>query len=355
MSAPSYRRIWLGINESARGERMVSTTVYFATNRVAQGPASDWRSYGADIVTPTDASRVTYAAAFVDGTELAAEGSGAITAISHAQAGGFDANVAHDILGSGKNILIFLHGFANSFENALTRAAFNRLWFAAAGIGAADTTVVAFSWPSLGQVIAAPPHLLPDDYLRDQSQAGRSGFHVASFFANLEPLLAQARGQGRRVFLLAHSMGSFALQAAVESWFSHGRAATRLFDEVFLAAGDERYDSFELPMGARLSRLGDLAARISIYYSIRDIALYLSAAVNLIPRLGHEGPVHRTDASRYPPTRYRIPDCAAVGDYDLFNPPDASHQYYRRSAKVRADIAAAMRNDPHLAGGPIRL
>jgi esterase/lipase superfamily enzyme len=332
-----------------------NTTVYFATNRVAQGPTTDWRSYGPDIVLPTDPSLIIYAAAFVEGTDLGAEGSGAITTISHAESGAFHPGVSQDILGSGKNILVFIHGFANSFLNSITRAAFNREWFAAAGVDAADTTVIAFSWPSLGQFIAAPPRLLPADYLRDQSQAGRSGFHIASFFGNLQPLLAQVRAQGRRAFLLAHSMGNFALQAAVESWFSHGNSAAMLFDEVFLAAADERLDSFELPMGARLSRLAELTPRISIYYSIRDIALYLSFAVNLFPRLGHEGPIHKADAARYPPARYRIPDCAEVNDYDLLNPPDASHQYYRRSRKVRADMAAAMRNDPNLPGGLIRL
>ena len=334
---------------------MTDTTVYFATNRVTQGPTSDWHGYGADIAAPMDASRIIYAAAFVEGTDLAVEGSGAITAISHAQPGGFQTGVSQDILGSGKNILVFIHGFANSFSNAITRAAFNRVWFVASGISAADTTVIAFTWPSLGKLIAAPPHLLPDDYLRDQSQAGRSGFHIASFFANLQPMLTQIRDQGRRVFLLAHSMGNFALQAAVESWFSHGKPATRLFDEVFLAAGDERYDSFELPMEARLNRLADLAPRISIYYSIRDVALFLSFAVNLLTRLGHEGPKHKADPARYPPARYRIPDCAEVDDYNLFDPPDASHQYYRRSRKVRADIAATMRNDQGLPGGLIRL
>jgi esterase/lipase superfamily enzyme len=334
---------------------MANTTVYFATNRVVQGPTSDWHSYGADIVPPTDASRITYAEAFVEGTDLAVEGSGAITAISHAQPGRFQSDVSQDIVGSGKNILVFIHGFANSFLNAITRAAFNCEWFAASGVNAADTTVIVFTWPSLGQLIAAPPHLLPDDYLRDQSQATQSGFHIASFFAALQPTLTQIRAQGRRVFLLAHSMGNFALAAAVESWFSHGKPAAVLFDEVFLAAGDERDDSFALPVGARLSRLTDLTPRISIYYSVRDIALFLSFGVNLRTRLGHEGPVHKTDAARYPPARYRIPDCAEVDDYNLLNPPDASHQYYRRSRKVRADIAAAMNNDPGLPGGLIRL
>jgi hypothetical protein len=132
-----------------------NTTVYFATNRVAQGPTTDWRSYGPDIVLPTDPSLIIYAAAFVDGIDLGAEGSGAITTISHAESGAFHPGVSQDILGSGKNILVFIHGFANSFLNSITRAAFNREWFAAAGVNAADTTVIAFSWPSLGQFIAA--------------------------------------------------------------------------------------------------------------------------------------------------------------------------------------------------------
>jgi esterase/lipase superfamily enzyme len=334
---------------------MADVTVYFATNRVAQGPTTDWHSYGADIIPPTDPSQIIYAEAFVQGADLAAEDSGTIAAISNPQAGGFQAGVAEDIIGSGKNILIFIHGFANSFLNSIARAAFNREWFAASGANAADTTVIAFSWPSLGQLIAAPPHLLPDDYLRDQSQAGRSAFHIANFFANLQPVLTQVRNQGRRVFLLAHSMGNLALAAAVESWFSHNNPAVRLFDEVFLAAADERWDSFQLPLAARLSRLPDLTPRISIYYSVRDVALYLSLGVNLILRLGHEGPIHKTDAAVYPPARCRMPDCAEVNDYDLLNPPDASHQYYRRSPKVRADIVAAMRNDPDLPGGLIQL
>jgi esterase/lipase superfamily enzyme len=150
-------------------------------------------------------------------------------------------------------------------------------------------------------------------------------------------------------------MGNFALAAAVESWFSHTNPTGRLFDEVFLAAADERWDSFTLPLAARLSRLPELTPRTSLYYSVRDIALYLSIAVNFIPRLGHEGPMHKNDPALYPRAGFRILDCAEVGDYNLLDPPDASHQYYRRSPKVRADIAAVMRNDPNLPGGLIQL
>jgi esterase/lipase superfamily enzyme len=333
---------------------MPNATVYFASNRQLTGAATDWQSYNAEILPPTDATGITYAAALVDGVDLGVENSGAITAIENVQQGGFDSEVVADILGSQKNLLVFIPGFANSFKDGITRAAFNREWFAASGVAAADTTVVAFSWPSLGQAVAAPPYLLPDDYLRDQTQAGHSAFHAAAFIAALQPLVAQLRGAGRRCFLLAHSMGDFVLQGAVASWFAHGYPAGMLFDEALLPAADERWDSFAMPGGARLSRLPDLVGRISIYFSLRDIAMYLSFAVNLITRLGHEGPEHRSDTTLFPPPRYRILDCAEVDDYDLFIPADASHQYYRRSAKVRDDIVAAM-SGAALPGGVIRL
>jgi len=117
---------------------MANVTVYFATNRVAQGPSTDWHSYGADIIPPTDPSQIIYAEAFVQGTDLAVEGSGAITAISHPQTSGFETGVAQDIVGSGRNILVFIHGFANSFLNSIARAAYNREWFAAPGADAAN-------------------------------------------------------------------------------------------------------------------------------------------------------------------------------------------------------------------------
>ena len=39
----------------------------------------------------------------------------------------------------------------------------------------------------------------------------------------------------------------------------------------------------------------------------------------------------------------------------LFDPPDASHQYYRRSPKVRADVAAVMSKNAGVRGGLVTL
>jgi len=67
-------------------------------------------------------------------------------------------------------------------------------------------------WPSLGKLLSLP--FLGADYRTDQTAAGQSGLHISSFFANLQPIITSARAQGNRVFLLAHSMGNWALQAA---------------------------------------------------------------------------------------------------------------------------------------------
>ncbi len=315
------------------------TTVHFATNRVLNGPPDRVQSYGESVVAPSSPAEVTYGTAFVNDANLTADTIGAITNIQAIQKGQFDQGVVGDLSDPGRNLLVFIHGFDNSFENAITRAAFNQQWFAASGLQDANTTVVAFSWPSLGKLISLP---FPDAaYRRDQTTAGLSGLHVMSFLANLEPLIAAARTNGNRVFLLAHSMGNWALQAAVESWFGHGNGDAMMFDEVVLAAADEVYNTFDfLPLG-RLSGLDRLGKRISVYCSEEDAVLKLSMAVNLgAKRLGQDGAHDRSNATRFPTDRYRTVTCGGFRDYAINLA--SSHQYYRRSPGVRMDIANTM-------------
>ena len=314
-------------------------TVYFATNRVISGPATDYRNYSSKIVSPTNLAAITYGTAFVDDANLTADTVGAITSIRDISQGRFSDAAIGDLSNPGRNLLIFIHGFDNSFENAITRAAFNQQWFYQSRLPAANTSIVAFSWPSLGKLLSLP---VPwDDYFHDQTVAGQSGSHLMSFFANLEPCMRSARAGGHRTFLLAHSMGNLALQAGVESWFLHGNGPAPLFDEAFLAAADERYDSFSFPVPGRLSDLNQLAQRISIYYSTADAVLHLSMALNLgAKRLGQEGPHDRYDQKLFPAARYRMVDCSLFDDFD--RDFASSHQYYRRSPRARADIAGAM-------------
>ena len=135
-------------------------------------------------------------------------------------------------------------------------------------------------------------------------------------------------------------MGNHALQAAVQWWFDSRGSDDLMFDAAVLAAADEVDDTFEARGGTRLSNLPKLAERIAIYYSQRDVAMYLSTTLNLNARLGYGGPDDKSDASVYPDSKFRIVDCTEVADFPPLDPPDATHQYYRRSKIVRADIAS---------------
>ena len=210
---------------------------------------------------------------------------------------------------------------------------------AASGVPAADTTVVAFSWPSLGRIVDLP--ILQGDYLHGQTMARLSGIHLVTFFANLEPILRTARANKRSAFLLAHSMGNLALQSAVENWFLHGNGNAQLFDLAILAAADCGYDAFDQPGLARLNGMSLLAQRVAIHHSHADHVLQLSQAVNLgAQRFGQDGPRHKADQTQFPPDKYELVDATGFQDYPFTFL--ISHRYYRRSPKARAQIAADM-------------
>ncbi len=131
-----------------------------------------------------------------------------------------------------------------------------------------------------------------------------------SFFANILPILETARAQGRRSFLLAHSIGNWALQAAVETWFAHGNGDAAMFDEALLAAPDEVHSTFEFGPFGRLSALNRLARRISIYFSRADKVLdILSETPNGSKRLGQDGPQGRMTPGQFAAPTYRMVDC----------------------------------------------
>lgn len=318
-----------------------ATTVYFATNRK---PTAAPQFYGADPV-PLVPDGLVFAEATVTGTDIADQNSGAIQSIANLATGTFSADMRTALTNSPRNLLVFVHGFANSFVDAIKRAAYNRLWLAQSGLAAADMDLLAFTWPSDGALIAVPPHFPDDAYLADQGRASKSGYHLAHFLNELAALTS-GFAAGRKVVLLAHSMGNWALQAGVEAFFYQEPPPLLQFDEAILAAADEVATTFQAPGGGRLSDLPKLARRISVYSHERDVAMYLSMAVNHNERLGKDGPDRKTDQALYPPAIFRSVDCTGVTDYNWLDPIDATHQYYRRSPIVRGDIARLIGGEP---------
>lgn len=322
--------------------------VYFATNRAAD--ATKPNGFGAQII-PYDQNQIVYAVAEVT-VDTADTGSGTVAAITERTTGRFSDAALAAIVAANRNILVFLHGFDNTFEDSLTRAALNAEWYRQSGEPTADTTVLAFCWPSLGQLIAGGQPL-DGAYLRDQQMATDSGFHLEFFLSEIDRVrqAVQAQDPARHAFLLAHSMGNWVLQAAITRWYQAHQPEDDMFDEVILAAADEQADTFAQPSGIRLGHLREIARRISIYTSRHDTLLWLSSAINHNARLGHDGPLNKTDPAQFPASLFRIVDCTAVTDYPHPVLSEESHQYYRLSPTVRTDIAAVMAKTAQPPGG----
>jgi hypothetical protein len=169
----------------------MSIKVFFATNRLySNNDPANASNYSADILPPTDASKVVYAVAEVDGIDTTKENSGRILRIDNVSFGSFSSGVVDAIQTENRDLMVFIHGFANDFDAGTRRAAFNRQWFEEGG---ESLTMLAFTWPSIGKVLGGQQGYGDGDYLTDQLQASRSGFHISQFFLQLVQILQQIR------------------------------------------------------------------------------------------------------------------------------------------------------------------
>jgi esterase/lipase superfamily enzyme len=257
-------------------------TIFLATTRRAV--QSD---RPADRFGPDDADSLQFAAVGVNVPPYSARGTGEIPrqgAISSAFSSGpnpakeffvasvipadsnrFVQRVAADLAGTrSRNVLVFVHGFNTSFEDAAVRAA-----QVAADLNF-DGSVVLFSWPSAASVTS---------YVRDQAAARNAGFHLLRV---LKGVLVAA--QPDHVELLVHSMGSETIAKSL----SLAAASDSLprFDQVVFAAPDLDRRVFAREI---LPRLEARAIRITLYASSDDDALRASRAVNGVWRLGLGG------------------------------------------------------------------
>lgn len=231
-----------------------------------------------------------------------------------------------------RDALIFLHGFANTFESCLERGAQLKQRYL---VGGKEPHVFVFSWPSDGKTFPVTA------YHSDRSDAAVSGEAMARALARLLDFLRAggARCNGR-LHLIAHSMGNWALRHAVLGIRAH-LATDRLpqiFDHVFLMAADEDDDAFEHDHKLRL--LPQLSRAIHVYHSRNDRALLISDKTKNNPdRLGARGP-RRIEGLD---TKVFLVDCQHV---DETTPEDARHQYYREREEVIRDVRQVLDDVP---------
>lgn len=250
------------------------------------------------------------------------------------------------------DVLIYIHGFANSFQNTMVRAAALQKLYSTED---QSIVVVCFSWPSNGKVQPAWNYFSDRDDAKASGIAmGRALVRLVEFLADVrredQQTILEARRQGhvpdpkklkqctRRLHVLAHSMGNWALRSAVQRYLEEENRTARIFDCAFLMAADEDNDALQKSL--KLRPLDALANRIFVYHANNDIALTISDTTKGMPdRLGADGPENFAEVSE----RVMSVDCRKVsGTSDISH---GRHQYYRLREEVIRDVRMTLADE----------
>ncbi|MDT8409264.1 MAG: alpha/beta hydrolase [Wenzhouxiangellaceae bacterium] len=245
------------------------------------------------------------------------------------------AEIQTDMRAQACDALLYIHGFNNSFADAIEAAAELADRYRGEGV---ELLVVLFSWPSEGKLLP------PNRYFSDRTAAELSGMAIGRALARLRDLLRDFARLGQpcqqRLHLMAHSMGNYALRFAVRAlvWQHAAGGLLPVFEHAFLMAADADDDALEIDDALpKLQALARIAQNIHVYHSKGDRALWASDWTKGNPdRLGARGPrnIERVDE------RVTAIDCRKV---DETEGDSGNHNYFRRRPEVIADVAAVLR------------
>ncbi|MCO4053945.1 MAG: alpha/beta hydrolase [Bosea sp.] len=155
---------------------------------------------------------------------------------------------------NGKDVLIYVHGFNETFETAVASAA--QLSDAIAWSG----RTALFTWPSGGRLIAY-------QYDRESAMWSRDGFEEALKALASNPTIG-------RVHIVAHSMGTLLTLETLRQLRSEaGEAVMNRVGAIVLASPDIDIDQFE----QTVRKLGPAANRITVISATNDRALAVSS------------------------------------------------------------------------------
>ena len=255
-----------------------------------------------------------------------------------------------------RDVIVHLHGFANSFDSAMERAAEIRDAYLSPRTDATtglltgrgkEPLVFSFSWPSDGVTLGTAVGANPEGerkwaYSSDREDAAASGQAIARCALRMFRYLAELSAEERcaqRLHLVAHSMGNWALTHAVQAMkqiaAEHGERLRMVFENAFLMCSDVEDDSLEDER--RLKPLLELARKVHVYHAFNDSALSASdVKPNQGARLGHHGPKNMENL----PDRVFAMDCWGVSFTP--GPSHVRHQYYRLAPEVVRDVRAVL-------------
>jgi esterase/lipase superfamily enzyme len=208
--------------------------------------------------------------------------------------------------GPAQDLLVYVHGFNVSFDDAVRRAAQLAVDYGFKG------APVTFSWPSNSSI---------KEYNADWANVLWSVKHLESFLTDL-----MTRFPNHRIHIIAHSMGSMAALHALRL-MAAGALKTKVAS-VILCAPDFDADLFKEQIA---SEVKGLAERWVIYSSDHDSALSVSAKLNGAMRLGV--PVTIADG-------FEVVDASGI-EVTPWSLPE-THSYYTTKLPVIKDIVGAL-------------
>lgn len=237
--------------------------IFYATNRNDSRAANPAERYGtepaalsygrADIAIPVD-----HKVGMVEGSswgiaaDTKSEAEFGIAAVATLAPPEFIAGLAEQArLGGGDAVLVYVHGYNNSFTDALQRCA-----QLAADLDWQGPAVV-FSWPSHAALL---------DFENDRENADASAAPLRIFLG----MLAN-RADAGHIDVLAHSMGARVLLQAL-SGFANPR---RPFEEIVFAALEMSRDEYRM----LAPRAVAAARRVTVYASGADMPLQVIAGL----------------------------------------------------------------------------
>lgn len=178
----------------------------------------------------------------------------------------FFGSLSTQLKASKDGMLVFVHGFNVTFDDAAKRTA--QLAF-----DLNFSTPIFFSWPSNGKVQA---------YVADQENAEWAQDDLRQFLNDL-----LNRAPDKKVFLLAHSMGSRVLMRAIAGLIHENPERAKRLTAIMLAAPDIDVGIFQRDIAPVVATIGRVPT--TIYASSKDLALDLSEELHQYRRLGESG------------------------------------------------------------------
>lgn len=203
-----------------------------------------------------------------------------------------------------RELLVFVHGFNVTFEDAARRTAQMAHDLKLQG------APVFFSWPADKYFLLT--------YGKDETSVSWSAPHLKEFLLDLVH-----HTDARAINLVGHSMGNRALTTALREIDLQLRNEARLFNQVVLAAPDIDADDFRDNIAPAIQRT---AKQVTLYASSNDIALGASRLLHRNARAG--------DTSR---GLVLVPGMVTI-DVSNINGGPWGHSYYGASDPVLRDL-----------------